>query len=392
MPFTRIRFENIGPIEHAEIGRHNLSVFVGPNNAGKSIASRLMHGVCQLDVPAKAQPRPPGPGPDGTVQDGRETAAARSSAVLRSAGIGRRDVITHLRDSGRIDVERDDGSRTTMDFGRCAEPGRAAACAPHPGSHADTKAMNSIYVPAGRAGTVQALLAIVQIKNDICDSVLQSLGEPPGSMQGQEGSGGALQDLRLGRRMPEYLGQFYGVVLEALSTGIDGGAGRLFSRLFEGSAAPPAAGKRPPTLYSDPSGFGAEIDSAGSGVASALPIAAAMYRVKGGGTLTVEEPEAHMDPVGQMRLVNEVARAALERGVSLVLVTHSDFVVHAVLGMVHDEIMDPDDLGLYYFRRGRGECARVERIPVNRAGEAEMELFSEALDTLARGGAVPAEP
>lgn len=169
MLFTRIKFENIGPIENAEIGRHKLCVFVGPNNAGKSIASRIMHGVCQLDAPAKAQPRPSGTGPHGMVQEGREAAAAaaaRSSAVLRSAGIGWRDVVTRSLGSGRIDVECDDGSRTTMDFGRCDGPGRAAARAsPPPDRHADReKAWNSIYVPAGRTGTVQTLLAIVQIK------------------------------------------------------------------------------------------------------------------------------------------------------------------------------------------------------------------------------------
>ena len=392
MLFTKIQFKNIGPIEHAEIGRHKLSVFVGPNNTGKSIASRIMHGVCQLDMSAKVQLRLFGSSSHSLVQ-GKEMAAARSSAVLRSAGIRWRDVVTYSMNSGRLDVESDDGARTTVDFDRYTESSRAAFFVSILDNHTDEEEFrNSIYVPAGRTGTVQSLLAIMQIKNDLLNSVLRSLGERPGRVQGQKGSGRALQGLRLKRQMPEYLEQFYSIVLETFSSGFDGKAGDLFSRLFEGSVTTSAADESPSILYNDPSGFGVEIDSSGSGVVSTFPIVAAMYRIEGGGTLIVEEPESHMEPTRQMRLVSEVVRVALERKVSLVLTTHSDFVVHAVLGMVHDGVIDPADLGLYYFRRRQGEYTRVERIPVNRAGEAEMELFSEALDALAKGGAIPVDP
>ena len=121
---------------------------------------------------------------------------------------------------------------------------------------------------------------------------------------------------------------------------------------------------------------------------SAFPIVAAMHRVEPGGTLIVEEPEAHMEPMRQLRLVDEIVRAAQKRDISIVLTTHSDFVVNAILGMVHNEVIGPADLGLYYFQRRRESYTDVEKIPVTGSGEAEQDMFSEALDALAKGSVI----
>ena len=165
-----------------------------------------------------------------------------------------------------------------------------------------------------------------------------------------------------------------------------------FSKLFGGSLDASAATGIPSILYRDPSGFGVEIESAGLGVVSSFPIIAAVHDIEPGGTLIVEEPEAHMEPLRQQSLVNEIVRVALARRVSLVLVTHSDYVVNGVLNMVYAGIIGPDDLGLYYFRRRDGSFTQVERIPVDKTGEAEQELFEEALDALAKGGTIKGDP
>ena len=94
----------------------------------------------------------------------------------------------------------------------------------------------------------------------------------------------------------------------------------------------------------------------------------------------------------QLRLVNEIVRVALKRDVNLVLTTHSDFVVSAILGMVHNEVIGPSDLGLYYFRRQRESYTDVERVPVTRSGEAELDMFSESLDALAKGSVISDYP
>ena len=354
-----MRLENIGPIRRAAIGRHRLSVFVGPNNSGKSIASRLLHAARRLGPP---------PGAGG----GEGVPRAPPDALLGIAGMAAGDVVSHSAGSGRI-VLADGGTiLAEMDFGRGAEP-RAT----FPGAAAAGAAPeSSVYVPAGRAGMAQCLLAAARTG-------------------GGGGGGGGAPRPPSGPPRQGCVEEFCAAAAGALSGGLGGEAAAMFSRVLGGSvaAAPNAAAGVPAAAaYRDPSGFEAALGSAGSGALSALLAAAAVRWAEPGGTLVVEDPEAHMEPMGQLRLVGELVRAALHRGVDLVLATHSDYVVFAVLGMVHDGVVGPADLGLYYFRRGRGSCTRVERVHVNRAGEAEVEQFEEALDALAKGSVIPAHP
>lgn len=375
MKFEEIKLENIGPIGRAAIGRHRLSVFIGPNNSGKSIAARIMHGVRQLDPAAAAQQHSAGGGRD------RSPNAAMSSAILRSAGIRRRDMVTHARPSGRLEIAGGEAP-VRLDFDRGANG--AALSAPPRAPAPDGALAGSIYVPAGRAGTIQSLLAILETKNGLLGSAPDGAG---GS--GPDSSLGGAPPLRLAGLMPEHLVHFYGSALGAISGGLGEDARAAFSALFGGSLDVSVAGGPAALRYRDQSGFEVEIGLAGSGTLSALPVVAALHSVGPGGALAVEEPEAGIDPLGQLGFASGLVRAALSRRVDLVLATHSDYVVNGVLNMVHDGIIGPDDLGLYYFRRRKGAFTRVERIAVDRTGEAEQELFEEALDALAKGGGGP---
>ena len=401
MEYGEIRLENVGPIRRAAIGRHRVSVFVGPNNSGKSIAARIVHGACRLDMPAGVEVR--------ILADGRSCSeegaggaaaaaavaadAARSEALLRCAGIGKSGAASRSEDSARISlgggkagVEADAG-RGSGDKHGTAPPSDASAAA----RSGRKKAVGSVYIPAGRAGAVWSVLAAEQLEGGR-SAAAHSLGEsndmsasacPPG----ETGSG-----VLPGRPVPEHLGPFCEVVREAFSGGLGADAEAMFSRLFGGSIEPCAAGALPAVRYRDPSGEAVDIGSAGSGVVSALPVVAAVHRVEPGGTLVVEEPGADAEAMGQLRLACELVRAALRRDVRLVVTTHSDFVVHAMLGMVHNGDIDSGDLGLYYFRRERGSRTDVERVYVNRAGEAELELFNKAIDALADGSVLPDAP
>lgn len=388
MKFREIQFENIGPIRWASIGQHKLSVFVGPNNSGKSIASRIIHGVCQLDLSSRVQLRLFSDGLLGDEQDGKAAAAARSAALIRSAGIRSSDIVTHSEGSGRLVLGGNGKASITMEFNRNSEPSTASLIASMFNIPLDEMVKNSIYVPAGRTGTVQSLLTIMQIKNDLLNSVLRSLGERPSDASKLKKNQAIEPKIYLKRQMPEYLEQFYNIVLETFSGGFNDEAKRMFSKLFEGSITASTFDELPAILYHDPSGFAVEIDSAGSGVVSAFPIVATMHRIEPGGTLIIEEPEAHIEPKRQLRLLNEIVRVALKRDVNLVLTTHSDYIINALLNMVYDQAVDPADLGLYYFRRKDNSYTVVERVSVNRAGEAEQDLFDEALDALAKGSVI----
>ena len=372
MMFKEARLENVGPIRQASIASHRLTVFVGPNNSGKSIASRLIHAARRLGTSSG-----PPAGPDG------------AAAVLRGAGIEWPDAVTRSMPSGRLELGAGNGAGgTVLNFGDGAAAGGAAPQPPC--SDPAPAAEHGMYVPSGRTGIVQSFFTLLQARGDLADSLLRALA-------GRHGSGGA-QPKALGtgpgtgRQMPEYLEQFYGIVLEALSRGLDRRTEEMFSRVFPGSIRSSKDAGPPEIVYVDPLGFEARVGPAASGVAAVLPIMVALNRVGPAGMLVVEEPEENVEPIRQLRLVDEIVRAALGRRISLVLTTHSDFVVHAVLGMVHSGAIDPADLGLYYFRRRRGSYTDVEQIPVNSAGEAEQELFDEALDALAKGSVIPVPP
>lgn len=371
MMFEEARLENMGPIRQASIGAHRLTVFVGPNNSGKSIASRLIHAAHRLG-PSSGPPAGPG----------------GAAAVLRGAGIEWPDAVTRSMPSGRLELAGNGAGCTVLTFGDGAAAGGAAPPPPRPDPA--PAAEHGMYVPSGRTGIVQSLFTLLQARGDLASSLLRALA-------GRDGLGGAQPEALgpgpgTGRQVPEYLEQFYGTVLEAFSRGLDRRTEEMFSRVFPGSIRSSKGAGLPGIVYVDPFGFEARVGPAASGVAAVLPIMVALNRVAPAGLLVVEEPEESVEPIRQLRLVDEIVQAALGRRINLVLTTHSDFVVHAVLGMVHSGAIDPADLGLYYFRRRRGSYTDVERIPVNGAGEAEQELFDEALDALAKGSVIPVPP
>ena len=211
MKFEEIKLENIGPISRASIGRHRLSVLIGPNNSGKSIAARVMHGVRRLDPAAAAQEQDPGgAGGPGGGKDGQSD-AAMSNAILRGAGIRRRDIVTHALPSGRLEIAGG-GPPVRLDFGRGTTAGGDTP--PHSPAPCTIPA-DSVYVPAGRVGVVQSMLDILRGKSGPDSSAHDAAGG-----DGPERASGGAAALRPAGPMPEHLGQFYSAVFEAVSGGL----------------------------------------------------------------------------------------------------------------------------------------------------------------------------
>ena len=376
MMFSEARLENMGPIRRAAIGDHRLSVFVGPNCSGKSIAARLLHAVRRL-----------GPLPAGAGAG----AAALADAVLRGAGIERSDAVTHSMPSGRIElVGGGAGGGAVFDFERGGPRGGMRHMPPPPEPAPDGAGESSVYVPAGRSAMIQSLFTLMRVRGDLLDSVLDALAGDRDARKGVHTDAAPQRGGNPG--MPEHLEQFYRIALDAFSGGLDGPAEGMFSRVFPDSIGMPAAPCNPPIAYADPLGLEARIGPASSGAASALLVMAASSRIGPAGTLVIECPEEDLEPMRQIRLVGEIARDAMGRGTRLVLTTHSPFVSYAALGLVGSGEMDPGDLGVYYFRRRRGSYTDVERVRVDREGEAAQELFDEAVDALSYGSAVPDAP
>ena len=111
-----------------------------------------------------------------------------------------------------------------------------------------------------------------------------------------------------------------------------------------------------------------------------VPIALA----KPGDTILLSEPEAHLHPKMQSQL--SIALLKMERALDLQLFieTHSEHVLHALLHAVGAGDLRPDDLAIYYFQNVDG-TAKVERLEVNRYGQVKGGLpgfFDQSLTEL----------
>lgn len=87
----------------------------------------------------------------------------------------------------------------------------------------------------------------------------------------------------------------------------------------------------------------------GFGFSYALPIIVAGLLSPGGGTLIVENPEAHLHPAGQSRLGSFLSQVA-GSGVQVILETHSDHVINGIrLAAAEQRSIDPADIVLHFF-------------------------------------------
>ena len=69
----------------------------------------------------------------------------------------------------------------------------------------------------------------------------------------------------------------------------------------------------------------------------------------------------------------------------MVVTTQSDFLVQKVLSLVSSGRLDRSDLGLYYLHRPADSLTRIEKLRVEKTGEAEQEMFTRAMDSLIEG-------
>ena len=87
----------------------------------------------------------------------------------------------------------------------------------------------------------------------------------------------------------------------------------------------------------------------GFGVTYSLPVVLAGLLAAEGGTLIVENPEAHLHPAGQSSMGGFLARVAAT-GTQVVVETHSDHVLNGIrLAVARDKVIQPEEVLVHYF-------------------------------------------
>lgn len=385
MTYKSVRFRNIGPIATGEICRHPVNVFIGPTGAGKSIAARMIHGICHLDASKSSFQL--------DLYTDERAAAERieyyvGHSIIKSAGIPIDRIPTHKKQFSSLEIVTDMRWPRKIDYMKLgATPVPDDLPLPPPPTLNGAK-KPSMYIPAGRVGMVQSYANMARIRNALLQSALNG-NKSLSSYRAASGPSARTKPTKINPVgedliLPEYLELFYDTIFQSLAKLPTKVGSEILSRVFGGSVGSSKATGMPITTYTSSDGFKSEITSAASGILSSFPIIECIKNVKKDGLLIVEEPEAHLEPERQLRLVEELAKAARLRHFDLLLITHSDHTLDSVQSLVASGKMAPDDLGLYYFRRKNELHTNIKHIPVEKDGTAEQELFEDAIESLSR--------
>ncbi|KWT84043.1 DUF3696 domain-containing protein [Candidatus Magnetominusculus xianensis] len=107
----------------------------------------------------------------------------------------------------------------------------------------------------------------------------------------------------------------------------------------------------------------------GFGVSYVLPIIVAALHTPKDGLLLIENPESHIHPAGQAKLMELICKSA-KTGVQFIIETHSDHIINGLLVATKKEIINPDDSRVYYFDRNISTHAtQVTHLPVLPGGK-----------------------
>lgn len=122
------------------------------------------------------------------------------------------------------------------------------------------------------------------------------------------------------------------------------------------------------SLNADGSRYIFKPENVGFGFSYSLPIVVAGLIADKGNILIVENPEAHLHPAAQNRLLMFLARVAAS-GVQVFVETHSQNILNASRIAIKDEILASNDVNVLYFHGE--EPDRIKKVSINSEGKIE---------------------
>lgn len=110
----------------------------------------------------------------------------------------------------------------------------------------------------------------------------------------------------------------------------------------------------------------------GYGYSYILSLLASIVLATEGSYIIVENPEAHLHPAAQAKVMNVLMEAALERNIQLIVETHSDHVLNTTLRAVKENRLPVNDLQVLFFSNSNDEeghtAAQVRNLEINELG------------------------
>lgn len=167
---------------------------------------------------------------------------------------------------------------------------------------------------------------------------------------------------------------------------------RIITKMYNATSIEIRVGR---TLTSDESDL-VSIADVGFGVSQVLPVLVALLVAEPGQLVYIEQPELHLHPRAQHKLAEFIAEAA-NRGVRVVMETHSDILLRGIQTLVvkHEMGQDgisKDDVILHWFSRGEDGLTQIKQGYLNEDGaygnwpvdfaQTDFEADSEYLDAI----------
>lgn len=109
------------------------------------------------------------------------------------------------------------------------------------------------------------------------------------------------------------------------------------------------------------------IADVGFGISQCLPVLVALLTAKPGQLVYIEEPEIHLHPRAQVALAQILADVA-NRGVRVVIETHSSLLLLGVQALVAEGALSPDLVALHWFSLTKDGATQVRSADLDETG------------------------
>ena len=109
----------------------------------------------------------------------------------------------------------------------------------------------------------------------------------------------------------------------------------------------------------------------GTGVTYIAEVIISAFSCKAGDILIIENPEIHLHPSAQSKFVDFLTFIA-SCGVQIIVETHSDHIYNGIRKHIHKDLIDAEDVRIYFFKQNENGCSEPILIPINETGKATV--------------------
>jgi hypothetical protein len=148
---------------------------------------------------------------------------------------------------------------------------------------------------------------------------------------------------------------------------------------------------RVPRTFNSGDSDSVNVADVGLAVSTVLPVLVALIQAEPGQLVYIEQPELHLHPKAQVLIAQLLANAA-NRGVRLVIETHSSLLLQGILTCVAKGVISSEKVALHWFARNEDGITRVKTANLDSEGrfgdwpadfdDVELKASNDYLDAV----------